>query len=34
VARKLSVKHLTTGGIVAGLLAGIATHAILTAAGA
>ncbi len=34
VARKMSVKQVTTWGIVAGLIAGFATDAILTAAGA
>jgi ZIP family zinc transporter len=34
VARKLSAKPITTWGIVGGLLAGFATDAILTAAGA
>jgi ZIP family zinc transporter len=34
VARKLSAKSITTWGIIAGLLAGFATDAILTAAGA
>jgi len=34
VGRKLSAKHITTWGLIAGLLAGFATDAILTAAGA